>query len=300
MRQEVYDYVIVLKTFLGTLCSNAQGFLIEKYAKISNMISFILKVALLALVVIQGGGIHPGDPEKVKNSPRANRLTFDAQQHYQNREYPEALAKLDQALQESPLNESTRSFIYGFRGELKMMTRDLVGAQTDLEQAVAIHPDDNKPALLDLGTIYEGRSELEKALELYEQAIALDVNNQLPPTNQLLLWNKARIYQTQWDYKNLEETYARIIAYDPKDAQAYAARAFVVYGNQREDQKALVDYRKAVEINPKDHFSRLNIALTEHALGMKHEACRDLLLVDITQAKGFQPTYDSLKKSCAK
>ena len=158
--------------------------------------------------------------------------------------------------------------------------------------------DENKYAYYNLGQNYQSMDAYENAIKEYEKAIELDIKNIKNPSNELILFREATIYQNQSEYRKLENVYNRILLINPQNTQAYSDRAFSVYGNTGEHEKALIDYTESLRLDPNNQFNLFMKANTEFKLGKINEMCSDISKIDITYLKGFEEGYNELKRNC--
>ncbi len=119
------------------------------------------------------------------------------------------------------------------------------------------------------------------------------------------LWNKALTYgKGEMNVQQLEAIYNQIINDYPNDsrlAEAYAERGFFVYGNLNKYTEAISDYRKSIELNPSDDFSKFMIADSYYRLGKTKEMCKSLTVVNtvhLFSLGNYKESYDEFMKNC--
>jgi arylsulfatase A-like enzyme/Flp pilus assembly protein TadD len=127
-----------------------------------------------------------------------------------------------------------------------------------------------------LGVAYWNKGDLEKALEAYNRAYALDRNYTLVLNNlgavYLTLFQKDRKRQ---DFQAAMEFFKKAIEYDPRYAPAYngLGSAYRVAGAIDE---AIICWEQALEIDPRHRFSLFNLGLAYLDKGEKAKALSSL------------------------
>jgi tetratricopeptide (TPR) repeat protein len=213
--------------------------------------------------------------------------------------YIDAIVKLDEVINKENIKPEDISYAYDLRGRAKDFSSDYVGAKSDYLQAIAIFPDDNKIIYYSMGRLYYRDNDFENALKYYELALVSDPEDKLSRIrNEGILWDEVEIYNIKVDYVKLNEVFSKIIELNPKNSLAYRSRAFFVYGNLGEKEKALADYVKTLDLNPNDQFARLEKASLELDLNRKQKGCEDLKLIDVKQIKEYLSWYEELAKEC--
>ena len=66
--------------------------------------------------------------------------------------------------------------------------------------------------------------------------------------------NRGNAYANKVDYDRAIADYNRAIEVDPKYALAYSNRA-IAYANKKDNGRAIADYRKALEFDPNNTFA---------------------------------------------
>ena len=107
----------------------------------------------------------------------------------------------------------------------------------------------------------------EKAIEDYDKAIELDLNN---PYH---YYYRAQARSELRQYKEAIADFSKAIEFDPKDSDNYVQRAKVRV-ELRQYKEAISDYDKAIELKP-DSYYYYNRAQTKVELGQYEEAIAD-------------------------
>ncbi|AHJ11387.1 tetratricopeptide repeat protein [Sulfurospirillum multivorans] len=131
-------------------------------------------------------------------------------------------------------------------------------AQKLYEKLLTIQP--HAHAYYNLGTIFQKQEKLEEAIEMYEKAIALQLNH----AN--VYYNLGVILKTQNRFEEAATFYEKAIALSPDHANAYTN-----LGNIRKEQNRLEEamalYEKAIALNPNNTNAHLNKSLILLAKG---------------------------------
>jgi tetratricopeptide (TPR) repeat protein len=131
-------------------------------------------------------------------------------------------------------------------------------AKETYDKAVEIDP--NVPNLYaDLAYIAHKQNDLDLAEENYEKALELKEDP---------AWKRA-LAHTYWTNKNDDKA---IKAFE--DIKEYSISGYI-YQNKEDLENAVADYKKAIELDPKDHKSRYNLAQIYYSLGKKEDAKRE-------------------------
>ncbi len=131
-------------------------------------------------------------------------------------------------------------------------------AKETFDKAVAVDP--NVPNLYaDLAFIAHKQNELDLAEKNYEKALKLKKDES---------WERA-LAHTYWANKNDDKA---ITAFE--GIEEYAISAYI-YQNKQDLNNAVEDYKKAIELDPKDHKSRFNLAQIYYSLGQKEDSQKE-------------------------
>ncbi len=214
--------------------------------------------------------------------------------------YVQALEQLNTLIAEN--NQHDDGYVlsreYENRAIVKSHMSDHVGAEADWAKSIEIYPDDTKSTYNNMGNEYARINETKKSIMAYEKALLSDPNDVHTPKSKSITDYLAVMYQNAGDYTALELLYTRMIDHNPNEAQTYADRAYFVYSNKKQYDKALVDYEKSLTLDPNNQFNRLMKASTEFYLNKIGDMCTDIKKVDVSQIPDFEFSYESLIKEC--
>ena len=148
---------------------------------------------------------------------------------------------------------------YVSRGADRISRGDLVGAQRDLDRAVALAPHDYQ-AYYNRGLLDQRRNDLPRAVEDYTLAIAAD-------GARAEAWiNRAGIQSSQARYPEAIADYSRAIALDPSDSEIWFNRA-ATHFRAGSFRPALADYERGLQINPSRPEERFYLGVCQYRLG---------------------------------
>ena len=144
----------------------------------------------------------------------------------------------------------------------------------NLKKAIELNPK-NYPAYSNLGAIYVQKKEYDKAIEIYKKAIELnskdddmyknitvtDGDNVIEATlKEFLYLNLGVVYSKKREYDNAIENYKKIIELNPKNDTAYG-RIGVMYGLKEDYGNAIDNLKKAIELNPQNSIAYDNLGV---------------------------------------
>ncbi len=115
-------------------------------------------------------------------------------------------------------------------------------AITEYKKCLRINPV-NVEAIFDLGNAYHKKGWLDKAIAQYRKSISLDFQHTKSQFNLgIMLYKKGLNYEA---IKAFEET----LRLNPNYAEAHSNLGVVYYNNLKENKKALLHFRRALELN---------------------------------------------------
>jgi tetratricopeptide (TPR) repeat protein len=145
-------------------------------------------------------------------------------------------------------------------------------------------------------------SNTAKARALVEAAIKMSDSNAAVK----LLWQATEIdptlddayvylglyYNSRSDFANVVKVYQKLVKYEPKQTSAYLniGEAYMSFSPPK-TQEAMVYYRKAIEIDPKNSFAALRLGQVLAQTGNRDEAIRYLKVA--TADSGKNPTISA-------
>jgi tetratricopeptide (TPR) repeat protein len=102
-------------------------------------------------------------------------------------------------------------------------------------------------AINTIGLIYQEEGQLEKAIEIYDKGILLEINN--PVSAAFCYNNRASIYEKQKLFDKALADYNKAISLDPINASRYIARGNFYSEYKMQYYDALVDYTLAISLD---------------------------------------------------
>ena len=259
----------------------------------------IFLVGWVFLVVLIYNSAPKSSTTKSFKSAYSQQL-MQSDEYFRTYEYQKTIDLINTIINNPNMDQYDHSYSYEIRANSKLKLGDISGAKADYEEALKINsPQRNKSVYGGLATLYEDQSDYQTAIKYYELAVASDPENKSDLKSENFLWHEYSIY-TRDVVNNSKESLDilnRIIALNPKSAEAYAGFGFVytAIGNH---EKSLAGYTKAIEINPNDNVSKLFKAGEELTLHKIPDMCRTLDGVHMETIKNWQTLYDSLRTSC--
>ena len=152
------------------------------------------------------------------------------------------------------------------------------------------------------GAVHAQNSNTAKARALVEAAIKMSDSNAAVK----LLWQATEIdptlddayvylglyYNSRSDFANVVKVYQKLVKYEPKQTSAYLniGEAYMSFSPPK-TQDAMVYYRKAYEIDPKNSFAALRLGQVLAQTGNRDEAIKYLKVA--TADSGKNPTISA-------
>ncbi len=163
---------------------------------------------------------------------------------------PTVIAEMEKKCKQSPNNVVA----FHHLGLVYMKAGRIDDAVKSLEKCIEIDDQANQP-MINLGAIYFGQGNLEKAQELNEMAIAVQ-----PDTSAQAYANLGLIWQQRNEMDKAIASYEKAIQYDPKLATVWMNLTSVLT-MKGEDERALKSAQKAVELEPDSPLAQNNLAV---------------------------------------
>jgi|GEM_PF-370568 len=190
------------------------------------------------------------------------------------KDYKKAIANYTEAIKLDP----TKNYYYGNRGEVYLLLEDYPKALADFEQAININS--GVPTYYDKkARVYAELNDYKKALAEYERFLKIDDESAgfynvrgnfyfyplknyekaiadytkaitLTPKEKQYYYNRAYAYVKLKNYAKAESEYNEIIKHFPTFAKSYDERGDFYKNTLREYQKAITDYKTAIELDP--------------------------------------------------
>jgi tetratricopeptide (TPR) repeat protein/S1-C subfamily serine protease len=242
---------------------------------------------LLNIVGTNPLGLNPTDGKNViaamQNIPQpqlvdnGERWLAYGNQLYRTRQFDRAVLAFDRAIAKNQrlLGNYGKALSLWSSGKYQL-------AENAIVQAIAITP---QSELTKYYYFWKYESFIFQGLEKYDEALkALDIATQLEPRDLTLLTSKALILSKKTQYLEAISIYTEIIRKQP-EAYAYSNRgnAKLALGNK---QEAIIDYDRAISLNPKYAVAYNNRGNAKYALGNKQEA-----VIDLDRAIILSPRY---------
>jgi tetratricopeptide (TPR) repeat protein len=153
------------------------------------------------------------------------------------------------------------------RSDIYMSLGEYQKAINDYDQIIALNPKDDN-ALSNRGAAYAGLGEHQKAINDCDQAITLN------PKNAMAFGNRGASYSYLDEYQKAINDYDQAIALNPKDASFFVSRG-AVYASLNEYQKAINDYDQAIALDPKNAEVFVDRGVAYYRLGEHQKAIED-------------------------
>lgn len=251
------------------------------------------------------------DPEQIfYKSALTEILISYAIYHHSLGQYESALKILNPLIEKGDLykNGYLLSKEYSIRGAIKSNLGDKAGALADLEKSIEIYPEDNKPQYAEIALVYYSNLEYKKAIDYFEKALNLDIENKKKPSNMELLLNQMNIHAETNNKSKIIDTYTRMISINPNNFELYAGRANA-YSEDEDHAKAISDFEKVITLLPEhsnlENEYQTSIAIEEFYLGKYGEMCKRLRTIYpdpnntvSLEVKNTNGGYDDISKKC--
>lgn len=163
---------------------------------------------------------------------------------------PKVIAEMEKKCKQAPDNVVAWHHL----GLVYMKAGRIEDAIESLEKCIVIDDQANQP-MINLGAIYFGQGNLDKAQELNEMAIAVQ-----PDLSAQAYANLGLIWQQRNEMDKSIVFYEKAIQYDPKLATVWMNLTSVLT-MKGEDERALKSARKATELEPDSALAQNNLAV---------------------------------------
>lgn len=169
---------------------------------------------------------------------------------------PTVIAEMEKKCKQSPDNVVA----FHHLGLVYMKAGRIPEAIECLEKCLVLDEQANQP-MINLGAIYFGQGNLDKAQELNELAIKVQ-----PDTSAQAYANLGLIWQQRNELDKSIASYEKAIQYDPKLATVWMNLTSVLT-MKGEDDRALKAARKATELDPDSALAQNNLAVALYFSG---------------------------------
>lgn len=163
---------------------------------------------------------------------------------------PTVIAEMEKKCKQAPDNVVA----FHHLGLVYMKAGKIEEAIKALERSIEIDDQANQP-MINLGAIYFGQGDLDKAQELNERAIAVQ-----PDLSAQAYANLGLIWQQRNEMDKSIASYEKAIQYDPKLATVWMNLTSVLT-MKGEDERALKAARKGAELEPDSPLAHNNLAV---------------------------------------
>ena len=236
-----------------------------------------------------------------------------------NREYDEALRRLDEVIKEDPgimearqvranvylqldrpgeaaeeckealkIDPEYNAAIFTLAQAYKQLKR-YDEAIAGFERAVQLDPRDPKPHV-NLGEVFLETKDLDKAISHFEEAISID-----PEHSSLAHNNLGAAYLEKKMLDRAETEILKALELRPRIPDAHYNLG-LLYEEKGEPTRAMEEYKKEIEIHPGAHPAHFNLALLYGKMGRLREQVQELEEA-IKVEKGFARAYLFLAKT---
>jgi tetratricopeptide (TPR) repeat protein len=155
---------------------------------------------------------------------------------------------------------SLSALYYSLRTLAEAMSADLDAAVRVGEEGLRVHS--SSAALANnVGVVFERKGFSERARELYERALELDV--ELPQASK----NLGDVLYRGGIYEEAARAYERALRANPHLGDDVYAKLGNVYYRSRDREKAVLMWKRALEHNPMNEVVRTNLEFVEGASG---------------------------------
>ena len=191
---------------------------------------------------------------------------------YLSKSDPErALSDYDAAIRLDPKS----AWAYAARGNLYRNKGDLDRGLADLDEAIKLDPAYALP-LFSRGEVYKAKGDFAKAMADMNETLRLD------PNYAPAYFTRGQLSYIIGNNPAAIEDFTKSIRLDAENGAAYLSRgvAYYVVGGRTAD--AAADFRKALEVNPKDAFAALRRDLAERRNGAPGHLAEAAKQLDMT------------------
>jgi lipoprotein NlpI len=180
-----------------------------------------------------------GDVSWAQSNDDANRCAAEAEQN----EFDLATDHCTGAMQSGELSDQERALIFIRRGLAYHNNKDFDRAIQDYEQAMRLGVNDWTP-FYRRGLVYLEQNNYGQAIQDFNQALKLN------PDNVVVLERRGWASENRRDYDQAIRDYDRALSLQPNYGPAIVRRAGA-YQENRQYEQALADYETATELDPK-------------------------------------------------
>ena len=196
------------------------------------------------------------------------KLTDQAEELYQQNKWDDCIALLTKyiSLQDDPHSQSAA---YCNRGAVYSKKDEHDRAIEDYNKAIELDIN-NINAYRNRGSAYRKKDEYDQTIEDFNKAIGLDTSNAAA------YLNRGSAYRKKDEYDRAIEDFNKAIGLDTSNVDGYLSRG-IVYGIKGEHDLAIEDFDKALSLNPNDADGYLSRGIAYGIKGEYDLAFKDIL-----------------------
>jgi tetratricopeptide (TPR) repeat protein len=157
-------------------------------------------------------------------------------------------------------NRSEKILAYRFRGKLYCAKRDYEKAIEDMSKIIEIEPN-SYTSYVERGETFYKQQQYDRAIKDYTRAIELiekQAKNKQKEELTNILIKRGNAYRFNNQLEEAIADFSRAIELCPDDIRAYESRA-MLFSKLGQKEKAIDDYRKVLEIDPKQFIAVYNL-----------------------------------------
>lgn len=236
----------------------------------------VVQQEYVKIVLLPGSGEKPTLVQLKDRHILYGQLLREAQQAFNQKEYPTAIEKLTQAI----ALDSTDYKAYGVRAITFKALQKKVEALQDINQAILLNPD---------GWInYTVRAELQANLDdsITDYTRAIEISTRQNQISYIPYLARARLYVQKLKLDLALEDLNKSLQLNSSDKKVFALRA-VIYAMRNQTAEAIEDVTKCISLDPHD-YEALMIRSSLYQVQGLHQ----LALADINQALVINPWYE--------
>lgn len=222
------------------------------------------------------------DYTKAIELDQSNAFRYDVRSIFYSDSKKDIEKALDDNLKAIELEPNNEFFFYG-RGLLYHELKKYDHAIQNYKKAIQINPS-YIDAINSIGVIYEEEGRMDLAIETYTEGISLEETN--PQAAAFCYHNRAVIHENQGRFSEALNDYSKAIELDASNAERYHARSIFYSDSQKDVDQALDDNLKAIELDPNNELYHFLRGLLYHELKKNDRA-----LQNYKKALQINPSY---------
>ncbi len=184
-------------------------------------------------------------------------------------DYKGALDKYNEALVMLP---SYTAALDG-KANVLILMGDYKGASKIVDDGIKNNPD-FAPYYLTRGKINVFKEKFDNAIEDFDLALDLNKTNHNKELENMVYVNRGAAYQKIFENDKALADYSKAIEMNPNNPNVYMYRGFLYYQNN-EFATAIVDFDMVLEIDENNHFAYYNRGMAYMKLNENEKSCQD-------------------------